>query len=437
MRVVLVVFWATAERVLALKTGSANEGGVRFNADPEEPVAEDDPDNVEMRGWMSPEGIAAAEREAAERQEALAMDLQAAERLLFSLDRRADTGPMEISAVCEQFGLSVSTCAERVERYLGRLGRNATRVTLKVGSYFSGLIVPDTLMAIGLGDMCKIRASYAGQVYRADFCKILDAASKSAASSLKDQHALFKFGDRRDKSACYPTFYKTRLISRRDDNYVLMDWNRARHWGAVSEVSRADIPFHSKMPRVVWRGVSTGKCNVNSVNSRMMLCKKWFHTNSSLIDVGFNSIVQGCSAGSHYVKPPMSMQSQLRAKYILVVNGNDKASGLNWALASNSVPFMVEPDIESWLLESSLQAWEHYVPIRPDFSDLMQQLDWAKKNDNEAQRIAMAGKEFMKQFGSAARETSIEAAVLTAYLDRMKITTGGANGKLEGSCSKS
>lgn len=51
----------------------------------------------------------------------------------------------------------------------------------------------------------------------------------------------------------------------------------------------------------------------------MMLCKKWFHTSSNLIDVGFNSIVQGCFAGSHYVKPQMSMQSQLRAKYILVV----------------------------------------------------------------------------------------------------------------------
>lgn len=162
MKVVLALLLITAERVLTLKTGSADEGGVRFDADPE-----DDPDDVELRGWMSPEGIAAAEREAADRQEALAIGLQAAERLLFSLDRRADAGPMKISAICEQFGLSVSTCAERVERYLGRLGHNATTVTLKVGSYFSGLIVPDTLMAIGLGDMCKMRASYAGQVYRA------------------------------------------------------------------------------------------------------------------------------------------------------------------------------------------------------------------------------------------------------------------------------
>lgn len=84
-----------------------------------------------------------------------------------------------------------------------------------------------------------------------------------------------------------------------------------------------------------------------------------------------------------------------------------------------------------------MQAWEHYVPIKPDFSDLMHKLDWAKRNDNEALRIAMAGKQFMNQFGSVSKETSIEAAVLTAYLDRMKITTGGTNGKLEGSCSKS
>merc|ERR1719310_174158 len=120
----------------------------------------------------------------------------------------------------------------------------------------------------------------------------------------------------------------------------------------------------------------------------MMLCKKWFHTSPSVIDVGFNEIVQDCSAASQYMKPTMSMLTMLQSKYILVVNGNDKATGLNWALASNSVPFMVEPDVESWLLESSLKAWEHYVPIEADFSDLSSQVDWAVANDGAAERIA-------------------------------------------------
>lgn len=104
---------------------------------------------------------------------------------------------------------------------------------------------------------------------------------------------------------------------------------------------------------------------------------------------------------------------------------------MNWALASNSVPFMVEPDIESWLLESSLKAWEHYVPIKADFSDLSSQVDWAVANDGAAERIAEAGKEYMRQFGTAEGETKVKAAVLTAYLDRVDIKRPGT--RLEGS----
>lgn len=138
------------------------------------------------------------------------------------------------------------------------------------------------------------------------------------------------------------------------------------------------------------------------------------------------------------MKDKKSIAAQMRSKYILVVNGSDKASGLSWALASNSVPFMVEPDVESWLMESSLKAWEHYVPIKPDFSDLSSQLDWASDNDDAAQRIAQAGKEHMDQFRSARTEANISAAVLTAYFDRVEITAGGNifDRNLENQCSE-
>jgi hypothetical protein len=166
----------------------------------------------------------------------------------------------------------------------------------------------------------------------------------------------------------------------------------------------------------------------------MMLCAKWFASSDSRVDVGFSSVVQLCTAAQRYMKPEMSLEALLRAKYVLVVNGNDKASGLSWALASNSVPFMVEPDIESWLLESSLKAWEHYVPIKPDFSDLSSHIDWAVKNDGAAERIAKAGAEYAQQFSNAETETNIAAAVVTAYLDRTEFRTGWEDGHLEVDC---
>jgi len=426
MRVAAALLCAAAGRALTLRGG-----GLRVGADPEGP-AEDDPDDIELRGWLSPEGMAAVDRGAAERQAALAASLQRMGPLLTS--RKAAGGPMQISAVCSQFHVPPDAC-DRVEQYLGHIGHsNSTRVTVKVGGYFSDMTKADVLFAISLGDLCMRRSTTSAAIYKSDFCKIMQAASTPIARNLADQHALFKFGDRMAASPCYPTFYKARFISRRDGNYILADWNRARHWGAVDEVRRLDSAFTSKQSRLVWRGVSTGKCNASSPNSRMMLCKKWSHTSSNVIDVGFNEIVQGCSAAAKYMKPTLSMLQMLQYKYILVVNGNDKATGLNWALAANSVPFMVKPDVESWLLESNLEAWKHYVPLKPDFSDLSQQVDWAKNNNRAAADIARAGKAFMKQFGPEAKETQVEAAVLTAYLDRVAFAAGGGGGSLEGRC---
>ena len=117
-------------------------------------------------------------------------------------------------------------------------------------------------------------------------------------------------------------------------------------------------------------------------------------------------------------------EDHLKAKYIMVVNGNDKASGLNWVMASNSVPFMTRPTIESWMLESSLNAGEHYVEIEPDFSDLVPKLDWATANPSAVERIAKASSEYMRKFFNRDKEANINGAVLTAYLTRVQVEVG-------------
>lgn len=166
-----------------------------------------------------------------------------------------------------------------------------------------------------------------------------------------------------------------------------------------------------------------------------MLVSKYFASSDPRIDVGFSEIVQGCDGLSGYTKPHVSVEDHLRARYILLVNGNEKASGLNWVMASNSVPFMIDPDRESWMLESSLQAWVHNVPVQPDFSDLSSLLDWAAANPENVTRIADAGKEYMHMFTDPTTEANIEGAVSTAYLDRVDIVTGATvEDTLRGSC---
>jgi len=433
MKVIAVVFWATVGRGIALQTGNATEGGASVNGgDAEQLLAEDDFDDAEMQGWVDAERIGIDQMRLADGHVSFSTSLQTMDRLLASRPYGAE--PMQISAICERFRLDSPAC-ERVGKYLGHLAHVGARVTVPVDHFFSGTITTDRVLAISVRNLCTAPADKWGRVYQSDFCKLLNFSNSRVLESLDTLHALFKFGDRRDDAACYPTIYKTRLMSHREGNYVLLNLNHVRHWTAMQAVRRKDVQFSSKRDKLVWRGVSTGTCNAEEPNSRMMLCRQWFKSPDARVDIGFSRVVQNCRKAKPYVKGSMSMQELLWAKYILVVNGNDKASGLNWALASNSVPFMVEPDIESWILESSLKAWEHYVPIKPDFSDLSSQVDWAVNNAGAAERIAKAGKQYIQTFLDIQNEMNVQGAVLTAYLDRVTIEAGAMDSHLEGNCS--
>ena len=153
----------------------------------------------------------------------------------------------------------------------------------------------------------------------------------------------------------------------------------------------------------------------------MMFVSKYARSSDPRIDVGFNAVVQGCGAASAYIKGSYSLSTALKSKYLMVVNGNDKASSLNWILSSNSVPFMTRPAVESWLLETSLEPWKHYIPIEDDFSDVVSKLDWIAKNEDEGARVANAGQQYVKKFLDGEKEGRIQAAVLTAYVDRVSI----------------
>ena len=80
-------------------------------------------------------------------------------------------------------------------------------------------------------------------------------------------------------------------------------------------------------------------------------------------DVGFNQ--QNNRATWFDEEPPCARRAEttpeemLKHKYQLPTEGNDKASDLNWKLASSSVVVMPRPALESWLFEGQLQPFVH------------------------------------------------------------------------------
>lgn len=355
---------------------------------------------------------------------------------------RAGDKRTPLSDLCQLFSLDTTDCG-RVTKYLGSLSGSDLPVKVYTDRIVSGLsqVKENTVTAMRIADFAcendmnlnchsgneQAEAACRVKIYSSDFCKTVRAIStRQSSTNIANKSVLFSFGDCQTKShepcpnMCNPTIVKTRPFND-PRNMVLMNLNMARHWGEIKSAMASDVPFSQKQNRLMWRGASTGPCDTNKKGSRMMFVSKYARSSDPRIDVGFNTVVQGCGAASAYVKGSYSLSTALKSKYLMVVNGNDKASSLNWILASNSVPFMTRPAVESWLLETSLEPWKHYIPIEDDFSDVVSKLDWIAKNEDEGARVANAGQQYVKKFLDGEKEGRIQAAVLTAYVDRVSI----------------
>lgn len=194
-----------------------------------------------------------------------------------------------------------------------------------------------------------------------------------------------------------PALVKVRYIDD-DKGAILCPLEYCRHFGELRYLDSKDIHWNDKKSGFIWRGASTGISDYGSQphewkNLRMMFCYKY----KDIYDVGISLNVFDHWPTS-YIKPNVSIEDLLKYKYQVSIPGNDKDSGLNWKLASNSVVLMAKPKIESWMMEGLLQPYVHYVPLKDDYSDLTDMLEWCKNNDGKCQEIVKNAKTFMKQF---------------------------------------
>ena len=91
----------------------------------------------------------------------------------------------------------------------------------------------------------------------------------------------------------------------------------------------------------------------------------------------------------------MSVRDQARFRYILDLPAYSASlTHPFWVLFSGSLLFKIDTDIEEWPFITGLQPWKHYVPVRPDLSDLVANIEWANSNPAMARQIASFGYTF-------------------------------------------
>ncbi|KAI9335730.1 glycosyl transferase family 90-domain-containing protein [Obelidium mucronatum] len=122
------------------------------------------------------------------------------------------------------------------------------------------------------------------------------------------------------------------------------------------------------------------------------------------VDVSFMWIVQSDNVVKSTIekefglRTPISFEQTMQFKYLLVVDGNSWPSRLQSYLHTNSV--ILYNGIFTDFFNKQLIPWVHYVPVKLDFSDLNERLEWLVANDDKAKQIAVNAKTLMKTVGS-------------------------------------
>ena len=215
-----------------------------------------------------------------------------------------------------------------------------------------------------------------------------------------------------------PVISKTRPIDKPGLN-VLLPLNNGRHWKPVGDALRVDkTPWDMKRDTIVWRGIASGR------DKRVPLVENWRNfPYKEQIDVAFTSFLDAYEGDKDntLLGDKIQMRDLLSNKFLISVEGNDVASNLKWILATQTVCIMPEPTIESWLMESRLKPWIHYVPVKHDFSDLLGIYRYCVDNPQEMKKIIKNANNYMEQFNDQEKEEELVIDILKDYTDKVNL----------------
>ena len=143
---------------------------------------------------------------------------------------------------------------------------------------------------------------------------------------------------------------------------IIWKFATTRHFRMLDKIYREDTPWHKKKPKAVFRGQLTGSLDgymrrasdeTNCMNMRR--CRLVYtHAKSELVDAKLTSTRKRMPEtlnGISLMAPVTTIRRLLEYKAVIMLEGNDVASGLKWALLSQSVVLMPRPLHTSWAME--------------------------------------------------------------------------------------
>lgn len=196
-----------------------------------------------------------------------------------------------------------------------------------------------------------------------------------------------------------PSIVKSRPIDGNNENSILMNLDRLRHFQFVDDRKN----YKDKKDLLVWRGA------VHQPHRVRFMEHAFSHP---LCDVG-----QTNHSNEHpqWKKEKMRIRDQLNYKFLFSIEGNDVATSLKWMMSSKSLVFMQKPKYETWFMEGRLIPNHHYVIINDNLSNLEEKIKYYIDHTEEALKIVDNANKYVEQFQNQEREDLIHLLVLEKY----------------------
>ncbi|SKB97101.1 Glycosyl transferase family 90 [Soonwooa buanensis] len=198
-----------------------------------------------------------------------------------------------------------------------------------------------------------------------------------------------------------PMITKSRPIAGNNENNILLNLDKARHFVSVNDSKS----FDSKTNKLIGRAAVHQQHRIDFFNQ---------YFENPLCDLGQ---VNKSGGDQKWLKPKISIDEHLKNKFVLSLEGNDVATNLKWIMCSNSLAVTPKLKMETWYMEGTLIPNEHYVQIADNYSDLEERLQYYIDHPNEAKLIIENAKEFRAKFSNQNLEDLIALLVLKKYFN--------------------
>lgn len=179
-----------------------------------------------------------------------------------------------------------------------------------------------------------------------------------------------------------------------------------------------NIKWSDKKPTAVFRGASTG-CGVTiDTNMRLKLAYLSVITppdkEGPLLDAGiskwqlrarklkYEKYLQTIDVPSMnkmgiVLSPFLSPLQQSGYKYLVHIDGHVSAFRLSLEMSMGCCILLVESKYRLWF-RHMIKPMVHYVPVKADLSDLIEQIQWCRANDKKCKKIAKNARKFYIEY---------------------------------------